>query len=308
MNEVSKQIESLLFACGRKISVEELQGLVGTDSKQVIVDALQELKQAYQDKDSSLMIFDEGDLWKFTTKEAYLPLVRKINPNTELSKTMMETLAVIAWKQPILQSEVIHIRTNKAYEHISELEKMQFLIKEKYGRTYLLKLSQKFYDYFDLEGEQAARELFKQFKEKGEKQKKVGEFEEGSSSEGEVVNALAEVAKEAKEVAQIVEDKVALENEAVENSNVDTNNKESNEGDSMADEEYVNPKKEDRDVKEALGEEEETVYSSSDRETLVDKDEISPVEDAFMEGYNQAEGKMDADKEKEKPSDDEDAL
>jgi len=255
-----------------------------------------------------LMIFDEGELWRFTTKEAYLPLVRKINPNTELSKTMMETLAVIAWKQPILQSEVIHIRTNKAYEHISELEKMQFLVKEKYGRTYLLKLSQKFYDYFDLEGEQAARELFKQFKGKGEEQKKVGEFEEGLSTEESVADAIAEGARESLEVAQLVENNAVLENEAVEGSNISINNEENDKGENMADEKYVNPKKEDRDVKEALGEEEETVYSSSDRETLVDKDEISPTEDAFMEGYNQAEGKMDVDKEKEKSSDDEDEL
>ena len=48
-------------------------------------------------------------------------------------------------------------------------------------------------------------------------------------------------------------------------------------------------KKEKRDIKEALGEEEETVYSSSDRENMIDEDEITPEEDAFMEGYNSAE-------------------
>ena len=312
MDEVAKQVEALLFACGRKISVEELQVLLGTSSQQVVVDALNELKQSYAQKNSALMIFDEGELWKFTTKEPYLPLVRKINPNTELSKSMMETLAVVAWKQPILQSEVIHIRTNKAYEHVSELEKMQFLIKERYGRTYLLKLTQKFYDYFDLEGEQQARELFSEFKDIVLPQTKMGDFEgEEGVVDGEVVSsdgasalnvggdALESTADDSLDSAKVVE--------SVEDSDViaeqEVNDNKTNEGEKMADEEYVNPKKEDRDLKEASGEEEETVYSSSDRETLVDKDEITPTEAAFMEGYNQAEEKT----EKEKKSKEEES-
>lgn len=62
-------------------------------------------------------------------------------------------------------------------------------------------------------------------------------------------------------------------------------------------------KKEKRDLKEAVGEEEETVYSSSDRENLMDEDEITPDEDAFMEGYNEAEHLLKGEKtgKKKKP-------
>lgn len=183
MDEIAKQIESLLFASGRKMSVEELKVITGITSNQTINDALKELQEYYKTKETALMLVDEGEYWKLTTREHYLPLVRKVNPNTELSKSIMETLAVIAWKQPIMQSEVINIRTNKAYEHITDLERMGFLVKEKYGRTFLLKLSQKFYDYFDLEGEKQARELFKNFKEPGTEQKKVNEFEETQATE-----------------------------------------------------------------------------------------------------------------------------
>lgn len=265
MDEVARQVEALLFACGRKMSIQEFQGLLGTSSGQVIIDALQALKHEYEQKNSSLMLVEEGDFWKFTTREAYLPLVRKINPNTELSKTMMETLAVIAWKQPILQSEVIRIRTNKAYEHVDELEKMQFLVKEKYGRTYLLKLTQKFYDYFDLEGEQQARALFKELKDSGTEQKKVGEFNE-------------------------VQEK-SLEDDPMKKKE--------------SEEVYTHLKKEKRDLKEAAGEEEETVYSASDRESLVEEDEITPNEDAFMEGYNEAEKKVPHEKSEKKEEDEE---
>jgi len=182
-DDIKYQIESILFACGRKISIDELSQLLGIRVKEVIKDKLHELQKEYRDKNSSLMIVDEGDEWKVTVKEKYLSLVRKINPHTELSKTIMETLAVVAWKQPTKQSDVIRIRTNKAYEHIAELERMGFLVKEKYGRSYLLKLTQKFYDYFDLKDANAAREMFKDISAPALEeieQKKVDEFEDAA--------------------------------------------------------------------------------------------------------------------------------
>ena len=178
-DELKKQVEALIFSCGRWISLEELSTLIGNVSKEVVIDILEQLQKEYNERDTPLMVAGEGDMWKLTIREAYIDVVRKINPNTELSKTIMETLAVVAWKQPILQSEVIHIRTNKAYDHISELEKLGFLIKERYGRTYMLKLTKKFLDYFDLKDQKAARELFSGFKdaEVTEEQKKVEEYE-----------------------------------------------------------------------------------------------------------------------------------
>lgn len=175
VNDLKNQIEALLFASGRKMTLDELKIHLNVSSVQTIKDAVSELQKEYEQRESPVMLVQEGDSWKLTTREKYLSMVRKINPNTELTKTMMETLAVIAWKQPITQSEVIAIRTNKAYEHIAELEKMGFLVKEKYGRTYMLKLTQKFFDYFDLRDAQAARDMFKHIKEDAETQKKLEE-------------------------------------------------------------------------------------------------------------------------------------
>lgn len=178
MDDLRNQIESILFACGRKIGVDEIRVLVGELPIEVIKEKLDELKQVYNERNSPLMVLEENDGWKLTAREKYLKIVQKINPHTELSKTIMETLAVIAWKQPIMQSEVINIRTNKAYEHIDELERIGFIIKEKFGRTFVLKLSQKFFDYFDLSDANAARELFREIQIDEELQKKMDEFRE----------------------------------------------------------------------------------------------------------------------------------
>ncbi|MFW6013800.1 MAG: SMC-Scp complex subunit ScpB [Candidatus Nanoarchaeia archaeon] len=175
--EMKKQIEALLFSAGRKLNVEELSRLLGTKASEGIINSIKELKEYYEKIDSPLKVVEYGDGWKMTVKEKYLPLVRSINPHTELSKTTMETLAVIAWKSPVLQSTVIKIRTNKAYDHINELEEMGFVTREKYGRTFVIKLSQKFFDYFDLSDKKDISKLFKDVKELApDGQLKVDEF------------------------------------------------------------------------------------------------------------------------------------
>ena len=67
-----------------------------------------------------------------------------------MDKPTQETLAVIAYKQPIMQCDVIKIRGNKAYDHVKTLVEQGFITNERSGRTRILKLTEKFYDYFDV--------------------------------------------------------------------------------------------------------------------------------------------------------------
>ena len=158
---LKNKLEALLFSSGRKMSIEELSRLANAKPNEV-ENALTELKKDYEEKGSSEMIINEGDSWKLTVREKFLPLVQKIVTETELSKTIMETLAVIAFKYPIKQSDLIKIRTNKAYDHLKELEEMGYISRQKYGRTNLIKLTQKFFEYFNLP-EDKLKEVFSDF-------------------------------------------------------------------------------------------------------------------------------------------------
>jgi segregation and condensation protein B len=180
--DIKKQVEAIVFSCGRKIEPEEIAGLVGI-APSVVRTALKDLLQDYNGRDSSLMLIEEGTAYKMAVREKYLAVVRKISPYMEFSKSVMETLAVVAWKQPILQSDVIRIRTNKAYDHIAELEQLGFLAKEKHGRSFLLKLSQKFYDYFDLRNDVDVRTLFKHIKDETPGQQKLTDVVPETASE-----------------------------------------------------------------------------------------------------------------------------
>ena len=158
---LKKDIEALLFSAGRKLGIEEFTQITKSTPEEIKF-ALAELKMEYDEKNSSLMLANEGDSWKLTVREPFLPLVRKIVTETELSKTILETLAVIAFKYPIKQSDLIKIRTNKAYDHLKELEEMGYITRQKHGRTNLIKLTQRFFEYFDLP-EEKVKQVFSDF-------------------------------------------------------------------------------------------------------------------------------------------------
>jgi segregation and condensation protein B len=145
----ANSVEAVLFASGKPMTVDEISKICKLSGEEVLK-ALEFLKKRYE-SGTSLTLMEYNNAWKLTVREKFIGNVRKIVPHTELTKTLLETLAVIAWKAPVLQSDIIKIRTNKAYDHINELAEEGFITKEKHGKTALLKLTKKFYDYFEID-------------------------------------------------------------------------------------------------------------------------------------------------------------
>ena len=150
MSELKNTIESLLFSAGKRLTLEELGRLCKEENPDAIRVALELLKKELDDKQSSLMLVQEGDAYKLTVREKYISVVKKVVTTPEMPKSILETLAVVAYKAPALQSQVIKIRTNKAYRHLDELEELGYITREKKGRSKLIRLTPKFFDYFDV--------------------------------------------------------------------------------------------------------------------------------------------------------------
>ena len=170
--ELKKRVEAVLFAVGDKIIIDEVRRLIRAPENGLVETALKELSEEYAARDAPLKILNEGPFWKITVREKYLDIVRRIVPKTELSKTMIETLSLIAWKNPAKQSEIVEMRTNKAYQHINELIEAGFVTRVKKGRTFLLKLTEKFFDYFDIEANTNVKEAFEQLRNNVKQRKK----------------------------------------------------------------------------------------------------------------------------------------
>jgi segregation and condensation protein B len=76
-----------------------------------------------------------------------------------MSEGCKRTLAIIAYKEPVSQSEIIKIQGNKAYTYLKRLQKMNLIKAEKNGRTKTLKLTQEFERYFGEEKEKIKEKL-----------------------------------------------------------------------------------------------------------------------------------------------------
>jgi len=165
MEDVQKRIEAILFTTGRFLTLEELGRLTRIGSVGILKEALDKLKEDYKARNNSLEIIEENEKVKLNIKKEYLYLTTGLLEQTDFDKSVQETLALVAYKNPVLQSEIINLRGNGAYEHISKLKEMELITSEKHGRTRLLKLTPKFYDYFDVADEKL-KEEFKDIEEK----------------------------------------------------------------------------------------------------------------------------------------------
>ncbi len=131
------------------MSIEEFSKHLNTN-EQEIINALEDLKNEYSEKDSALTLQTQDNLYKLNIKKEFGFLTNKLLENKEMDSPTTKTLAIIAYKSPVTQSEVIKIRGNKAYDHILKLKESGLITSEKHGRTRLIKLTSHFYDYFDI--------------------------------------------------------------------------------------------------------------------------------------------------------------
>lgn len=173
MDELQNRVEAILFASGKGVTEEELAKYCGEEVKRV-KKSLAKLQQELEQREGSLIISLHNNRWKMTVRGRYLKDVENIVSETELASPILRTLAVIAFKSPVLQSDIIAIRGQGAYEHIKELARQKFLLKEERGRSFLLKITDKFYNYFDVEGDEEIQDVFAKLREK---QQTLGELE-----------------------------------------------------------------------------------------------------------------------------------
>ncbi len=149
--EATRKIEAILFVSGKFLGMKDL--IMLSDMNPLIIrELIEKLQESYEDRNSALHIIEKNDMWKMDIKPEFSGVVNKLaTGSSEFTKAEQETLAIIAFKQPIKQSVIIKIRGNKAYDHIKKFSDLGMIKKKRYGRTHELTLSQEFYDYFGVE-------------------------------------------------------------------------------------------------------------------------------------------------------------
>ena len=115
MNSLAKLLEAALFASPRPIPAEELVALDGDASAQDVRAALDELKTLFDDADGGhgVELVEQGGGWQILTRPEFTEAIERarmaVRPQ-RLSGAALETLAIIAYRQPIGRAEVADIR------------------------------------------------------------------------------------------------------------------------------------------------------------------------------------------------------
>jgi segregation and condensation protein B len=162
LEKLTLHIESLIFAGNPSISFDDIKNALeeslGTTFKdEEVADGIGTLMEKYSSDDYSFEIIEIGGGFRFMTKGAFHTTIGtflKQNTHKKLSKSALETLAIIAYKQPVTKTELESIRgVNSDYTVQKLLEKDLIEIagrSEGPGKPLLYSTTAKFTDYFGL--------------------------------------------------------------------------------------------------------------------------------------------------------------
>ncbi|MCD4771186.1 SMC-Scp complex subunit ScpB [archaeon] len=146
--EATEKVEAALFISGRFLTLQDLVML--TDINPVLLKSiLHNLEKKYSV--GTLRVIRRDNSYKMDIAEKYHYLINKLaTGSAEFTKSEQETLAIIAYKQPIKQSVVIKIRGNKSYDHVRKFRSLGLISAKRDGHTLILSLSEEFYEYFNV--------------------------------------------------------------------------------------------------------------------------------------------------------------
>lgn len=160
IEEVNKLavLEGLLFAVGDDgLTIEQIINILEINKEEAF-DLISELKSLYEDDSRGIRINFLGNTFKLTTKREHHKYYEKLLVNEEnntLSSSALETLAIIAYNEPITRIQVDEIRGVQTGQLVRKLV-AKGLVKEcgrsdMPGRPILYKTTSEFLDYFGLE-------------------------------------------------------------------------------------------------------------------------------------------------------------
>ena len=156
MAERMAVIEALVFVADEPLSTKTIAEVLKED-RQLIEESVAELEKDFNGRNSGLQLREVGGGWQFATRAEYHEHVRaflKSRPSAKLSLAALETLAVIAYKQPVTVPEILEIRGVQSPSSIKTLLDKKLIVakgrKDTVGRPMMYGTSKEFLIQFGL--------------------------------------------------------------------------------------------------------------------------------------------------------------
>lgn len=156
IGEIISIVEALIFVADEPLTMKTLAEVLEED-KETILAAVEELRNEYERRESGLIVREIAGGWQISTRAEFHEEIRKFlktRPSAKLSLAALETLAVIAYKQPVTVPEILEIRGVQSASAIKTLLDKRLIVakgrKEAVGRPMQYGTSKEFLIQFGL--------------------------------------------------------------------------------------------------------------------------------------------------------------
>ncbi len=156
MKDIKNIIESLLFVAENPLAIDRIKNVLAISDVKDIKNALSVLSDEYDARKCGFFLSEVAGGYQIRTKPEYAKWIKRlIQPNPiRLSKAAMETLAIVAYKQPIMRSDIEHIRgvdCGGILRTLFEHKLIRILGRKKIpGRPLIYATTKQFLEIFDL--------------------------------------------------------------------------------------------------------------------------------------------------------------
>ncbi len=141
-------VEAALFSAGRALTPEELARATRLDPEG-IKGHLRALAKEYAKSQSAIEVAQIGTKWTMQIRSEYSDRARAFAP-PEIDRDLLKTVALIAYHQPLLQSDLFDMIGSKVYEHTKTLEDLSLISRKPSGRSFALTTTRYFAEFFGL--------------------------------------------------------------------------------------------------------------------------------------------------------------
>ena len=241
ISQIIPHIEALIFASDKALSAADITELINTalgfiedraDVEQVEA-AINGIKEKYDSEFYAFELKQSGGGWQFLTKPEYHKTVALINGDKflkRLSTASLETLSIIAYKQPITKSEIESIRgVNCDYAVQKLLEKDLVIIsgrnEDAVGKPLIYATSKSFMDYFGINSAAELPKISEVFQEEIARAQDVNQLIEDQHALAETQEHTSEEAVESIVAEDVVETEVVENISTEENADKQEDNK-----------------------------------------------------------------------------------
>jgi segregation and condensation protein B len=139
-------LEAVLFTTSDPVTFNELQKIL--HARKTELEALiRDLSKRYEAEEFGIRLSDMGG-FKLIVKQEYAEAVSPLTPHADLTRGLLRVLSIIAYHQPIKQSDIVKVVGNRTYDYVKDLEERGMVKIEKKARTKMLSTTPRFEEYF----------------------------------------------------------------------------------------------------------------------------------------------------------------